>query len=312
MPARVLVVVESKVATTSLRKYLEAAGWKVDAATAEGAMKALDPEAHEVVVAQSGAGGEALVPLVKAAAPSTPVVLLFPPDEDDADTQALAAGADGLLVVPLHKPTVVTCVKAMARVRALVRQIADLERRLEASAPRSRAGDAPATRASPGRYDFELFKKLLLMEVKRSKRYRYPISLAVVAVDRWRETATKLEAKGRARLLGELLTIITRAVRDIDLPLLFAEEKFLVFMPHTPGDGAMNVARRLCGRIREHRGAIRVTASVGVAAFEGEGQVSFADIIKAATEALRNAQLEGGDRPGRAGGSRKRNRVVIG
>ena len=56
---------------------------------------------------------------------------------------------------------------------------------------------------------------------------------------------------------------------------------------------------------------IRVTASIGVAAFEGQGTVSFGSLIKDATAALRRAQLDGGDRVEAAAPAPK-SRVSIG
>jgi diguanylate cyclase (GGDEF)-like protein len=101
-------------------------------------------------------------------------------------------------------------------------------------------------------------------------------------------------------------------VRDIDLPIIYSEDRFLVFMPHTRGDGAQQVASRVASRIRARKGPVAVTVSVGVSTFEGEGTVSFSALTKAAAAALSRAQAAGGDQAVRAGGSRKRERVSIG
>ena len=155
------------------------------------------------------------------------------------------------------------------------------------------------------------------MEIKRSRRYAYPISLALVAFDAFPEVTSDLDARARGRLVGSLLATITKAIRDIDLPVLYAEDKVLVFMPHTPRQGALLVGGRLRDRIRGHvadlgdEERIRVTASIGVAAFEGQGTVSFGSLIKDATAALRRAQLDGGDRVEAAAPAPK-SRVSIG
>jgi GGDEF domain-containing protein len=83
-------------------------------------------------------------------------------------------------------------------------------------------------------------------------------------------------------------------------------------MPHTKGDGALRVARRLCARVREAGAAPRVTVSVGVAAHAGDGTVSFAGLVKRAGEALERARAHGGDRAEPADPPKRRDRISIG
>lgn len=301
--ARVLIIEHQKPVAATLRKFLEAAGWAVDTAEPPG-VDAVDAEAHEVVVVGAADGGEAATRQLKQFVPGVPVILVYGPEQEDADARAAQVGADGILVGPLRKPAVVGCVAAMARVRALLREIADLEHRLEANAARVTDGfdeppAAPAGKQSAkiaGAYDFELYQKLLLMEVRRSKRYKYPISVAMVAIDRWPELAQSLDSRSRQGMLGELLAIIKTAIRDIDLPLLYAEEKFLIFMPHTGAQGAAIVGQRLCDEVRAFEGDVNVTTSVGVSGYEGTGAISFGGMIQGATDAVHKAQIGGGNR----------------
>jgi GGDEF domain-containing protein len=55
-----------------------------------------------------------------------------------------------------------------------------------------------------------------------------------------------------------------------------------------------------------------VTASVGIATFEGNGTMSFSTLVRAASEALLRAQQAGGDRARHAGGRARRDRVSLG
>jgi two-component system, cell cycle response regulator len=297
MAQRVLVVEESRTVAAALRRPLERAGFKVDESAPEEALSMLDVGVHALaIVRPEASGGIPVVDLLKKADPTLPVVLVFP-DEDEAEAGADALVADGLLVGPLIGPVVVSCCRSMSRLRAQAMRIAELER---------------AKPSVKGLQDYEFFKKLLLMEVKRSRRYRYPISMALVAVDRWKEVAAKLDRRSRAALLSDLLRVVAGAVRDIDLPIIYSEDRFLVFMPHTRGDGAQQVSSRIVSRVRARKGAVAVTVSAGVSTFEGEGAVSFSALTKAAAGALAHAQATGGDQSVRAGGARKRERVSIG
>ncbi len=294
MPQRVLIVEPSKVVAQALRRHLERGGFRADLCAPSEALARLEPGGHAVAFLRpEEAGGIALVEQLKRADPLLPVVLVYE-DEEEAAAEALVA--DAVLVGPLAGPVVVSCARAMARLRAQSRRLAELER----GGSRSRASA-----------DHDFLKKLLLVEVKRSRRYRYPIALALVAVDRWKEAAAPLDQRARAALLADLLGVLSGAVRDIDLALPYSENRFLVLMPHTRAEGGLEVSARLASRVRQHKSAVPVTVSVGVAAYEGEGTVSFSTLTRAAAAALARAQAAGGDRAERAGARRKRDRVVL-
>jgi diguanylate cyclase (GGDEF)-like protein len=298
MAQRVLLVEESRTVAAALRRYLEGAGFRVDLAAPGEARQRLEPS-HAMALMRAAVGSDAgLADALKAADPGLPVVLIFDGPEE-ADDSAEDLSVDGVLVGPLSRPAVVSLCRAMARLRAQAHLIARMQ------------GASRRPAAAPSDLDF--LKRIVLMEVKRSRRYRYPISLALVAVDGWKQVGAKLDGRARAALLGDLLGVVTRAVRDIDLALAYSAERFLVLMPHTRGEGALEVANRIVARVRAWRGLARVTASVGVATSEGNGGMSFGSLTRGAAEGLMRAQTAGGDKAVLAGGPRrKRDRIVIG
>ena len=324
---RVLVLDKQRAVQNVLRGYLEAGGYNVETyGDLDGALAAFEESTFDLVVAGAEPPdrlGETLCQRIKAeVSQKLPVVLLYAPSDEDAERRSTAAGGDGYVVAPIKKHAVLTVARGMLRIKTLLDQIDDLEKALEKA--RQSTGDVPAegtstrpTVAGDAVYDFDFFKKLLLMEVKRSKRYAYPISLAIVAFDGFPEVTADLGSRERGKVVGSLLAQITLCIRDIDLPVLYAEDKVLVFMPHTPRSGAMVVGGRLRDRLREHSvecedgERIRVTGSIGIAAFEGQGTVSFGGLIKDALSAVRKAQIEGGDGVEAAGEAAK-SRVSIG
>ncbi|AEI68787.1 response regulator/GGDEF domain-containing protein [Corallococcus macrosporus] len=153
--------------------------------------------------------------------------------------------------------------------------------------------------------DFEFLKRLMLMEVKRSRRYRYPIAVLLVDIDKFAEKAASLAPNARKLALAEALGLLVSGVRDIDVAVPFADSRFVVFLPHTPRSGALIVGQRLRELIKSLTAFEGASASVGVAVSEpppGRGpvagalaQVSFGSLLKEAGEALRRAQAAGGD-----------------
>jgi two-component system cell cycle response regulator len=276
MAHRILVLETSHPVVAALRRFLRAAGFEVQAASPASVLGGVDPAAFVAVALRASApeGKDALAAL-RRADPALPVVLLL----DDEDEPSGRLDADGALSAPLTRTAVVSLFQALARLRAEGARARKLDRELAAN---------PASLQ-----DYEFFKKLLLVEVKRSRRYHYPVSLALLAVDGWKERAATLDEKTRSAMLGEMLALVVGGVRDIDLPLLYDGERLLVFMPHTDALGARTVAQRLVRRARSHPAGI--TASVGVSTFDGEGTMSFSTLVRGAADALVEAQGRGGD-----------------
>ncbi|WP_338864618.1 diguanylate cyclase [Myxococcus stipitatus] len=292
-----------------LRRYLEGAGHDVTwVASAEEALRATRERPPAVVLA-AGTGaldGEALCRSLRAQGLQVPALLMYSPDEEHAEERAAQAGADGGLVGPLKRATVLTCVSLLVQ----------REEARRAAAPAPRASTQPQTPVPVARpepassstsSDFEFLKRLMLMEVKRSRRYRYPIALLMVELDRFPERSAGLVPAARKGALAEVLGVLVEGVRDIDVAVPFADSRFVVFLPHTPRSGARIVAERLREKLKSVAGLPSGTASVGVAVSEpaaarkdaapgAPGQaVSFGGLLKDAGDALRRAQAAGGD-----------------
>ena len=277
MAQRILLVDSSPPVVAAMRRFLHGVGLELQAVSPAAGLEGVDPASFAVAAVRPGApGGREALAALRAADPTLPVVLLLDDEEDPAGR----APADGALVAPLTRSAVAGLFGALARLRTAEARVAYLER-VQAARPVTLP-------------DYEFLKKLLLVEVKRSRRYHYPASLALIAVDGWRERAARLDESLRSALLGELLALVASGVRDIDLPLLYDGERLLVFMPHTDALGARTVADRLVGRAHEHPGSL--TVSVGVASYDGEGTMSFSSLVRGAGEALQAAQAKGGDR----------------
>jgi diguanylate cyclase (GGDEF)-like protein len=90
------------------------------------------------------------------------------------------------------------------------------------------------------------------------------------------------------------------AIREDDIVYRRGGEEFVVLLPDATLDEARQVAVRIAATLHRHGlphpDQERVTASIGVAAFDPAAQVSSADVITAADTAMRRAKDEGRDR----------------
>ncbi|HET6410987.1 MAG TPA: diguanylate cyclase [Anaeromyxobacter sp.] len=296
-PWRILVAEDSAPMVAALRRALERAGYAVDAVALSAGMPEVPPAAYAAAIVHQGALGAELRRALHDLDPHLPVVGLLL-DEEEAAQGMAEMEAEGVLVGPLNPTAVVGTVRLAERLGRVNRRAAQLA--------------AVAARRVDSAQELAFLKRALLLEVNRSKRYGYPVSLALFAVDRWAEQKTRLAPQARAALLADLLALLTSSVRDIDLSVPFGEDRLLVLMPHTKPEGALKVAVRLVARIRDRDPKAPVTVSAGVAGHAGGGTVSFGSLVKRAAEALTRARAKGGDRAEPADPPPKRNRVVMG
>lgn len=173
-----------------------------------------------------------------------------------------------------------------------------LERSAQAPAP---AGPRPGEGIldpTTNFYTFTHFKEVLFIEVKRARRYGFPLALALVGFD---PLPGKIDAELHTQLMGGLALAIRRSLRDTDYPVQQPGDRVLLLMPHTDLAGSLIVARRITERVaratlQAGETVLHPTISVGVAAGEPGREYSFADLIRQANDGLSAAQAAGGNR----------------
>ncbi|HSN90655.1 MAG TPA: diguanylate cyclase [Anaeromyxobacteraceae bacterium] len=299
MPRRILLADDPGPVVIAVKRDLEERGCEVEAVAPAAAVEKAAQARYDAVLVHCTRRSAGVVAALRAADPLLPVIALFL-DRREAEARAsVAESADGILVGPLTASSVGSLCAFAGKLR-------------DASERAARAETALARREPPGGGDLAFLKKLLFVEVKRSKRYGYPVSLALLEVDGWEGDASKLPARERAALRAGLLGTVTASLRDIDLAVPFSAERLVVLMPHTSAQGGLRVARRLCATVRDRKGSPALTVSVGVATHGGDGTVSFAGLVKRAGDALARARAAGGDRAEPADPVKKRDRISIG
>jgi diguanylate cyclase (GGDEF)-like protein len=147
-------------------------------------------------------------------------------------------------------------------------------------------------------YTFAHFKEVLFVEVKRARRYGFPLALALVSFD---PLSMRVDAELQGQLMGGLALAIRRSLRDTDYPVHQSPERVLLLMPHTDLAGSLIVARRICERVA--RATLQVgdqlvhpTISVGVSAGEPGREYGFSDLVRQAQDGLTAAMARGGNR----------------
>lgn len=225
-------------------------------------------------------------------------VLMVAPDEPDPERLRRKVGADGALRHPVAG-------YELANLSRHLLAVQELENRLQhLSEENSSLRDALAQKALIDPltrfYRFDVFKQMIVLEVKRAKRYGYPLSILLLAFDNFHKVGGWLTPEQRRALYKHLRREVTECIRDIDIPLLFAEEKVLVVMPHTDLSGAAVVADRIRDRISAIKppgslAELRLSVSLSVASTESAEMRTFGTLIREAMRGLKEAEFKGGD-----------------
>lgn len=302
---RVLVAEPSAPICNALRKFLEGRVEVTVAHFLDEAVALVRNRPPDVLIASvSGTfDGEVLAAQARKHLPELCIVLVYPPDEERSLERATAANADCFLNGPLKRPAVLNAVRAALKLRELRQKVVELVAELEKAKAAPPPSPLPKAKG-PGvnTADEAFFKKYMLLEVKRSKRYAYPVTMLIVALDHLdaylaRQSNPEFQ---RSAIRAEALAAVSELLRDIDVAMPFAEDKYLLFLPHTARDGALIVAERVVQRLGGLASFAKGTASCGVATFDPsldpKATVSFGGLVKDATQALKRAQAAGGGR----------------
>jgi two-component system, cell cycle response regulator len=128
------------------------------------------------------------------------------------------------------------------------------------------------------------------------------LSILVLDIDKFKTINDTYGHDAGDEVLREFAARVKAHTRAIDVVARFGGEEIVVLVPETAVDGARAVAERIRERvesapfeIHQRTRAIKVTVSIGVACRQ-TGDVSAADILKRADQALYRAKDEGRNR----------------
>lgn len=151
-----------------------------------------------------------------------------------------------------------------------------------------------------GLFNRQHTQKLLDQEIERSDRYGTVLSVLVIDIDHFkRVNDTHGHACGDATL-QHVATLINERIRTNDIVGRWGGEEFLVLLPHTSIDGALEAAEALRAQVEllAPDDSPAVTISVGVA--ERERGETVESLFEAADMALYSAKEGGRNRVARA------------
>jgi diguanylate cyclase (GGDEF)-like protein len=144
-------------------------------------------------------------------------------------------------------------------------------------------------------------RRRLIDEIRRSSRYRSPVSLLVIDVDDLKRINDERGHAAGDRSIRRVAASITATLRASDLGARWGGDEFAVVMPNADSDAAHHLAERLMAHLAaqpaDGRGA-SVTVSIGIATFDPArlSSVTVEQLARAADDALYAAKTSGRNR----------------
>lgn len=151
-----------------------------------------------------------------------------------------------------------------------------------------------------GLYNVRAFQKKLRYELKRSRRYKRPIALAMIGIDGFNNISAEYGELASATVLRSIADVLQTTIRDVDVAGKYSSAWFAVLFPETNASGAMKIAERIRANIEScplshNWNNFKLTASIGVSSFPA--QAKDVDMLFAQTiQALELSIHRGGNR----------------
>ena len=241
-------------------------------------------------------GGEPVIDIALAQEPRRPIIIAaVTGKQTDGCARAIAAGADLATSRPHELERMSMVLLAAARLHT-ERRLAQNARGAEAVL---RAKLEEISDPDPrGLQPIEVFQRVIELELKRARRFEYPLSVALFAVD---VPPPPPPAGIRGILRARAGNALIHTIRDIDIATQLDHERFLVLLPYTDLAGAAGLGRRVVAAVAEGDPVVSAGRSfpprvIGAVAGARPGQeLSFAKLMKDATQALAQARKDGAE-----------------
>lgn len=145
------------------------------------------------------------------------------------------------------------------------------------------------------------FFKLARREFKRAQRYHHPLSIVLMDLDHFKRVNDRHGHPAGDQALRTVATVCQDNLREIDILARYGGEEFILLLPEIGADPARQAAERLRQKIAAESIAIggqtiAITASLGVASLEEDGEESVGAVLHRADQALYTAKKAGRNR----------------
>ena len=125
----------------------------------------------------------------------------------------------------------------------------------------------------------------------------------MIDLDNFKEINDRFGHQAGDAVLKEISSLLTRSLRDIDIPVRYGGDEVAIILPETVMEQAFFAAKRIKKLLEERpvkfgKDSIQVTASFGISSSPNSGIKTVEDMIATADKALYEAKRYGRNRIG--------------
>lgn len=222
-----------------------------------------------------------------------PVIILTAENDLNQKAEILEQGASDYITKPFHDKELLARVGVHYRLKCLQDELRDANERLEALSTKDEL---------TGLCNRRYLERILQEENNRTVRYRTPMAAIMIDIDHFKDINDTYGHAMGDEVLRNIGKLLLEQVRALDTVARYGGEEIVVLLPHTPLEGALQLAERLREKIAllahtNENVTIHKTASFGVAVTDGgEAAVPPAQLLQRADAALYRAKQKGRNR----------------
>jgi len=226
-----------------------------------------------------------------------PIIMLTAKGSTIDKVTGLKAGADDYLAKPYNEIELNARIYASLRTKALQDELKKKNRELEEVLTQLKTLSItdPLTEIFNRRH----FWSILENAFARYVRFKTPIACLMIDADHFKNINDEYGHHVGDIVLKEIAKIIKNCLRKVDTAARWGGEEFIVLLPETDKEHALNAASRILSEVSGHTftGIQRkITVSIGIASLPGPAIDTPERLIEVSDEALYAAKANGRNR----------------
>lgn len=247
MGQRILIVDDKPDIRDSMCEYMRLAGFAAESSpSAEDALALIRQTPFDVMVADiemPGLGGLELTRLVKKDS-GTDVIVMTGYTQNYSYEDAINIGASDFVIKPVRYEELLLRVRRVLRERELTEERNRMLEKLQRLA---------ITDGLTTLFNSRHFYSQLELEADRSIRYKHPLALLLIDIDRFKEFNDSFGHLEGDKVLVRFSQILKSCLRANDSAYRYGGEEFTVILPETAAEEARTVAQRIRAALETER-----------------------------------------------------------
>lgn len=221
-----------------------------------------------------------------------PVVMLTSASQLERRVELLERGAADYIVKPFEPRELLARVRVHLRSHILQEELEEANRLLQVLS---------CTDGLTGVFNRRHFDNELEVQLSRSRRYKFPLSLVLVDVDHFKRVNDEHGHPAGDKVLRAIAGTLQSMVRKADVVARYGGEELALVLANTGEDGAAILAERVRAAVAglevvDDRATIRCTVSAGIATSHPGDPLDTSKLLHRADVALYTAKRTGRDR----------------